>query len=239
MKLSYDLHLHSCLSPCGDDDMLPSNIVGMAALKGLDVIALTDHNTCRNCEALMQLAEAYGVLAIPGMELCTEEEVHVVCLFPSLEAAEEFESYVEKALPPIPNRADIFGKQQIVDCDDNVVGEAPYLLVNAAAIRFDDVHDLVAPLGGIMIPAHIDKASNSLLSNLGIIPQDSRFVCYELAHPEKREELEAAHPFLLSCNMITDSDAHYLQHIHEPEHFLEAEEKSVDAVLRALRRRSD
>lgn len=234
MRLSYDLHLHSCLSPCGDADMLPSNIVGMAALKELDVIALTDHNSCRNCAAVMQLAEAYGVLAIPGMELCTEEEVHVVCLFPSLEAAEEFEVLVDQAMPPFPNRPDIFGRQQIADCDDNIIGEVPHLLINAAAIRFDDVHQLIAPFGGVIIPAHIDKSSNSLLSNLGMIPQDSRFVCYELAHPEKRAELEQQHPFLRSCRMITDSDAHYLQHIHEPEFFLEAKDKTIDAVLRAL-----
>ena len=93
-ELSYDLHLHSCLSPCGDDDMLPSNIVGMAVVKGLDVIALTDHNTSRNCPAFLELAEAYGILAIPGMELCTSEEVHVVCLFPTLEGAMDFDRYV-------------------------------------------------------------------------------------------------------------------------------------------------
>ena len=73
-ELSYDLHIHSCLSSCGDDDMTPGNIVGMAAIKGLDVIAVTDHNSCRNCPAVLKLAEQYGVLAIPGMELTTAEE---------------------------------------------------------------------------------------------------------------------------------------------------------------------
>lgn len=113
-ELSYDLHLHSCLSPCGDDDMLPSNIVGMAVVKGLDVIALTDHNTSRNCPAFLELARAYGVLAIPGMELCTSEEVHVVCLFPTLEAAMDFDRYVHRRIPPIPNDPAIFGKQLVV-----------------------------------------------------------------------------------------------------------------------------
>ena len=92
-ELSYDLHIHSCLSPCGDDDMTPGNIVGMAAIKGLDVIAVTDHNSCRNCPAVLKLAEQYGVLAIPGMELTTSEEVHAVCLFSELSAALEFDRF--------------------------------------------------------------------------------------------------------------------------------------------------
>ena len=94
VELSYDLHIHSCLSPCGDDDMTPGNIVGMSAIKGLDVIAVTDHNSCRNCPAVLKLAEQYGVLAIPGMELTTAEEVHAVCLFSELSAAMEFDRFV-------------------------------------------------------------------------------------------------------------------------------------------------
>lgn len=92
--LYYDLHLHSCLSPCGDDDMTPANIVGMAAVKGLDVIALTDHNSCKNCPAAIHHGQQYGVIVIPGMELCTIEEVHIICLFPELDAALAFDQYV-------------------------------------------------------------------------------------------------------------------------------------------------
>ena len=113
--LFYDLHIHSCLSPCGDGDMTPANIAGMAAVKGLDVIALTDHNSCRNCPAAMRHAEALGITLIPGMELTTSEEVHVVCLFPSLEAAMDFDSYVYAHLLPVKNRPDIFGEQLILD----------------------------------------------------------------------------------------------------------------------------
>lgn len=107
LPLSYDLHIHSCLSPCGDEDMTPANIVGMAALKELDVIAVTDHNSCKNCPAVMKLGEAYGVLTIPGMELTTEEEVHVVCLFEELSGALEFDAYVYEHLLPVKNREDI------------------------------------------------------------------------------------------------------------------------------------
>ena len=114
MNLYYDLHIHSCLSPCGDQDMTPANIAGMAAIKGLDVIAVTDHNSCKNCPAVLAAAREYGVLAIPGMEICTQEEVHAVCLFSELEAAMDFDDYVYQRLLPVENRPDIFGKQEII-----------------------------------------------------------------------------------------------------------------------------
>lgn len=233
-ELSFDLHLHSCLSPCGDDDMLPSNIVGMAVVKGLDVIALTDHNTSRNCPAFLELAEAYGILAIPGMELCTSEEVHVVCLFPTLEGAMDFDRYVHRRIPPIPNDPAIFGRQLVVNAEDEIIGDESLMLINAANISFDQVHDLVQERSGIMIPAHIEKRTNSLLSNLGMIPEDSKFTCFELKHPGYVEQLRQAHPYLAQCRMITNSDAHYLGDIHEPIHKLSLPERSVEAVLRTL-----
>ena len=114
------MHIHSCLSPCGDGDMTPANIAGMAALKGLDIVALTDHNTCRNCPAFMAAAAEYGLLAVPGMEINTSEEVHAVCLFPNLEAALCFDSYVYGKLIRFPNNEAIFGKQQIYNEQDQV-----------------------------------------------------------------------------------------------------------------------
>ena len=113
LSLTYDLHLHSCLSPCGDEEMTPANIAGMAAVLGLDVIALTDHNSSKNCPALMAAAREYGVLAIPGMELTTAEEIHAVCLFARLEAALDFDQYVYQRLVPFPNKEEIFGRQLI------------------------------------------------------------------------------------------------------------------------------
>ena len=90
MKFFYDLHLHSCLSPCGSEDMTPADLAAMCALAGLDIVALTDHNTCGNCAAFCRAAEARGLLALAGMELCTAEEIHVICLFPDPGRAEEF-----------------------------------------------------------------------------------------------------------------------------------------------------
>lgn len=214
--------------------MLPSNIVGMAALKELDVIAVTDHNTCKNCPAVMELAEAYGVLAVPGMELTTEEEVHVLCLFPALENAMEWSGFVHGKLPGIKNEPDIFGKQQIVDSDDNIIGEEELLLIPATEISFDEVSGLVDKYGGIAIPAHIDKSSYSLISNLGFIPPESVFRCAEVKHTGLLDELMEKHPYLKTCNIISDSDAHYLENINEPIHFLEAEGKTAAAILKAL-----
>ena len=170
MNLAYDLHIHSCLSPCGDDDMTPANIAGMAALKGLDVVALTDHNTCRNCPAFMAAAAEYGVLAVPGMEINTSEEVHAVCLFPTLEKALDFDAYVYGKLIKFPNREEIFGKQQIYDDRDQVCASEPNLLINATEISFDSLWTLVRSYDGVMFPAHVDKAANSLIANLGFIP---------------------------------------------------------------------
>ena len=234
LSLSYDLHLHSCLSPCGDDDMTPANIVGMAALKELDVIALTDHNSCKNCPAFMKLAENYGVIGIPGMELCTEEEVHVVCLFPTLEDAMSFDDYVYSKLIPFPNNEGIFGKQQICNEEDEVIGKEPYLLINAVKISFDRVYDVVAEYHGVMIPAHIDKNANSLLSNLGFIPPDAKFSCAELKDLDKLEELKETNPYLNKCKIISNSDAHYLEYINEAVHYLHSESRNISDILKAL-----
>ncbi len=234
MKLSYDLHIHSCLSPCGDEDMLPSNIVGMAALKELDVIAVTDHNSCGNCPAVMKLAEAYGIIAIPGMELTTEEEVHVLCLFPELDNAMEFDRHVHECMMPFPNNEEIFGRQLFVDENDKILAKEPYLLINATSIDFDSVYNLVTKYGGIMIPAHVDKSSTSLISNLGFIPPDSRFTCAELKHTGFMDKTLEAHPYLKQCNIIHSSDAHYLEHIHEPEFFIETDSKDIEDILASL-----
>lgn len=236
MELSYDLHLHSCLSPCGDDDMTPANIVGMAALKGLDVIAVTDHNSCKNCPAVLHFAREYGVLALPGMEICTSEEVHAVCLFENLDAAMAFDSYVYERLMPFPNNEEIFGKQQICNEEDEVCGTVPYLLINSADISFDSLWELVRSYDGVMFPAHIDKSANSLIANLGFVPPDSKFTTAEVKDLRKLHDLKKSNPYLESCRIISNSDAHYLEHINEPGLTIRAAEKSARGVLDCLLR---
>mgnify|MGYP000087534865 CR=1 FL=1 len=237
VSLTYDLHIHSCLSPCGDEDMTPANIAGMAAVKGLDVIALTDHNSCRNCPALMASAKEYGVLAIPGMEITTSEEVHAVCLFPTLESALNFDAYVYEKLMKYPNHPEIFGKQQIYNLHDQVESEETNLLINSTDISFDRLWDLLYPYGGVMIPAHIDKPANSLIANLGFVPPDSKFAAAELKDLKNLHRLKRENPYLETCTIISNSDAHYLEHIHEPDLTIQVKEKSIQGILDALGKR--
>ena len=167
MKAAFDLHFHSCLSPCGDGAMTPATIAGLCKLAGLDVAALTDHNTCGNCAAFCQACQAYGLLGLPGMELCTAEEVHVVCLLPDLAAADAFSRMVYDRLPPLENDRDIFGPQIYMDADDNVLGEESRMLAGASSIGVYEVREMAARFGGVAYPAHIDRPSFALLSNLG------------------------------------------------------------------------
>ena len=232
----YDLHIHSCLSPCGDNDMTPNNILNMSLLKEMDLIALTDHNSCKNCPAAMVHGREYGVIVIPGMELCTSEEVHVVCLFPTLEDALAFDGYVYERLMPVENKPEFFGRQLLMDEEDQVAGEEPRLLISATDIPFSQVYDLTADFHGIMIPAHLDKSTTSLLSNLGFVPPDSRFTCAELKDMSNLHRLRAANPYLEHCNIVSNSDAHDLEHIHQANYTIQTASRSISDLLDALTR---
>lgn len=156
-EYSFDLHLHSCLSPCGSDDNTPANLAGMCALAGLDIVALTDHNTTGNCAAFCAAAERYGLLALPGMELTTLEEAHIICLFPDLACASAFDAIVHHRLPPMVNDPAVFGPQVLMDADDRVLGEETALLAGATGIGVYEVAGLVSSFGGTAFPAHIDR----------------------------------------------------------------------------------
>ena len=216
--------------------MTPANIVGMAAVKGLDVIALTDHNSCKNCPAAMKHGEEYGVTVIPGMELTTSEEVHVVCLFPELNDALDFDQYVYERILPIKNKKNIFGEQQIMNELDQVIEVEERLLISATSISFDEVFELVKSYHGIAYPAHIDKSTTSLLSNLGFVPPDSSFTCAEITTYDHLHQIQKEHPYFLRCNIISSSDAHYLQDIHEPNYQLYARSRQIPDILDSLSR---
>lgn len=239
LKLSYDLHIHSCLSPCGSEDMTPANIVHMALLKELDVIAVTDHNSCKNCTPVLSLADKLGITALPGMELCTSEEVHVLCLFAELTDALAFDAYVYSKLLKVPNNEMIFGRQEIYDEEDHRIGTEPYLLINAADISFGSLEALMQEYHGIYIPAHIDKGSNSLISNLGFIPPDASFTCAELKSIGKRENFILTYPYLSRCNILTNSDAHSLEYMNEPDNHMYAESKNREDIIMALKTRNN
>ena len=237
MKLRYDLHLHSCLSPCGDMDMTPNNLVGMAKLLGYDLIALTDHNSCLNTPAAVKAGQRLGITVVPGMELCTREEAHVVCLFPTVEAALDFGSWVRAHSPKILNRPEIFGEQAVLDEEDRPVGKEELLLIAAADVGIYEVPSLVKAYGGTAFPAHVDKASTSLLSNLGFVPPGSTFTCAEFHDFKNLHRIRREHPYFENCNVICCSDAHYLQDIQEPEYQLYAKSREIPDILEALTKR--
>ena len=232
MRLAFDFHLHSCLSPCGDNDMTPANLAAMCALAGLNAVALTDHNSSGNCAAFCQAAARNGLLALPGMELCTREEVHVVCLFPDLERAEDFSAHVARLLPNVPNDREMFGPQIRMDSEDAVLGEETLLLAGAADIGLYEVPDLVASFGGLAYPAHIDRPSNSLLSQLGFWDPELKFSLAEvsLRCPENLFD----RPDLRGLRHISGCDAHYLDQIPDAFQFMEVPEITPEAVLQGL-----
>lgn len=235
MKIAYDFHIHTALSPCGDDDMTPNNIVNMAVLKGLDAIAITDHNTCRNAEACMQCAEGTDLLVLPGMEVETAEECHIVCIFPDIDSARRMEEQVIANLPKIKNRPDIFGHQVVMDKDDNIVGYEENLLVTATAMPVEKVASLARELGGVAIPAHIDKAAYSIISNLGFIDDGYGFKTVEVKDLEKLDSLYEDKG-LGRFRIIHSSDAHYLWDISEREQFLEVDKPDTTSIIDILKR---
>ena len=234
MKLYYDFHIHSCLSPCGDADMTPNNIVNYAKIMGYDVIALTDHNTALNCPAVAKISEENGITFIPGMELCTSEEVHIVCLFYTLEDALNFSEYVKSTMPPIKNKPSVFGEQLICDANDNVIGQEEILLVTASGISTEKVVKKVAEFNGICYPAHIDRSSFSILSNLGTIDEYFGFKCAEIYDILKEDELKKKHPYLERLKILSDSDAHYLENMRIPQQIIDVPENNINAILNYL-----
>jgi PHP family Zn ribbon phosphoesterase len=217
--------------------MTPGNIVGMAALKGLQVIAVTDHNSCKNCPAVLKLAEQYDIIALPGMELTTMEEVHALCLFKELEDALHFGEYVTSKLMKIPNDERVFGKQEVCNEEDEVIGREPNLLINATEISFDNLGGLMREYHGIYLPAHIDKNSNSLLSNLGFIAPEADFMAAEFADLTKYDTISSRNPYLKQCNIITSSDAHELGRINEAMNFLDCESMERADIIKAIIKR--
>ncbi|MBE6749703.1 MAG: PHP domain-containing protein [Ruminococcaceae bacterium] len=227
----YDLHIHSCLSPCGDDASTPDSIVGMGELNGLDIMALTDHNTVKNCPAFFEAAKRHGILPIAGMELTTSEEIHMVCLFPTLENALLFGDAIQTKRILIPNRTDIFGNQLICDSEDNVISTDEHLLSTATTVSLDEAPSLVEKFDGICFPAHIDRNSNSVSAVLGVFPQYPKFSCAEVYDRAKLPEfLEFSG--LSREKILINSDAHYLWDIKERLDFVnlkEIKEGSVEA----------
>ena len=235
MKYSYDLHVHSCLSPCADNDNTPNNLAGMAHLSGIRIVALTDHNTAKNCPAFFEAAKRFGIIPIAGMELTTSEDIHVVCLFEDLASAMRFDEFIGTKRVLIKNRTDIFGDQLILDGNDEIVGTEDYLLPNATVISLDEAPALVKEFGGICFPAHIDRDANGIVAILGTVPTSPDFRCVEIHDAERIPEYKEKYG-LSDKLFIVSSDSHYLTDIDETNNFFELDTASGSdtEVRRAL-----
>lgn len=234
MRFYYDLHMHTCLSPCGEDEMTPNNVVNMAMIKGLDILAIADHNHCGNVRAAMAVAAKRDMLLVPAMELQTLEDVHLLCLFRTLEALETFYERVDRAMLKLPNRPERFGHQRLLDAQDEPVGEVPHTLITACQLPLGDAVAQVRQLGGAAVPAHVNRSSNSLLSNLGFIPTSEAFTALEITAGEIGDRFLQGHPELSGYRILRNSDAHQLADISERVNAIELSERTADCLIETL-----
>lgn len=234
-KLFYDLHIHSALSPCAENDMTPNDIVNMALLNGLDLIAVTDHNSFGNVRAVMKAAEGKNLLVLPGAEIETSEEVHVLCYFADLPAALRFEEELSFFFSKLENRRDIYGEQLLLNEKDEIVGEMERMLVTATSISFDVLLALVRKHGGAFVPAHIDKDSYSALSNLGFIPEELEIAAVEISkNGAGKGFIEQNQTLLEQFFILISSDAHYLWDIAEKSRYMEVSKRSASEIISLL-----
>lgn len=234
-RYTYDLHIHSCLSPCAENDMTPANIAGTATLAGIQIMALTDHNSVKNCPAFFKACKKYGVIPVPGMELTTAEDIHVVCLFDELEQALAFGEEVDSRRVKIPNRVEIFGDQRIMDEEDNIIGTDEFILPNATEITVEEAPAIVEKYRGACYPAHIDRQANGIIATLGTFPDYPPFKCAELHDKEKIAPHLEKYPILRDKRIVISSDAHYLWDIRDADATFEIEDEPYSSA--AVRKR--
>jgi len=235
MNIAVDLHIHSGLSPCADKDMTPNNIVNMACLKGLDAIAVTDHNSTRNLSSIAEIAEKNNLILIPGIEVTSREEVHLLALFETLADALDFQRLIDAYLPKIENKPRIFGNQYVYDEKDQIIDEVKVLLLNAISLSIEEIITEVRARGGIVIPAHVNREGFSIITNLGFISPHLGFSTIEITANCEYDSFEKLYPYLKAYYKLRSSDAHNLSSILEREVFLEVEELNIISIIKALK----
>ncbi|WP_373483170.1 PHP domain-containing protein [Acetobacterium sp.] len=239
-KVAIDLHIHSVLSPCGEEEMTPNNIVNMALIKELDFIAVTDHNTAKNLPAVMAVAKELakemekGICILPGIEVTTKEEAHILAYLPTLEAAMKLDQVIYDRLPDVMNEKELFGPQYIMDEDDNIIGEVDKLLISATNIGVDELWQIVHDMDGIIVPAHIDRKSYSLISSLGFIPLELDIKTCEISKKETFDNVLKNFRFFKDYKFIHGSDAHQLEDMAEREYFLELPDMQRQTLIHYL-----
>ena len=219
-----DLHVHTVLSPCAEVELIPPLIVETALERGIHLIAITDHNSSANFPAVKKAALGTELFVLPGMELQTKEEVHSLCLFDSLEQINYFQDLVNKTLPDIKNQPEHFGEQFVVDETGEYIRSEQRLLITSSSMSLNQAFELVTEMGGLFIPAHINRKAFGLIENLGFIPPDIPFPAVEVSRHITPAQARAKIPGIGSLPVIQNGDVHRLDeflgtltfHILEP-----------------------
>ncbi len=204
-----DLHVHTVLSPCGDIEMTPAFIIAKAKESGLGIIGITDHNSTLQCAEIKRIGDKEGVFVLCGAEITTKEEVHVLAFVDGKENLERLQGYLTEHLPRIPNNVGFFGYQLVVNEKEEILKEEEYLLISAIDQSIEQIEEFVHSLGGIFIPAHIDKRQNSVLSQLGFIPPGLKIDAIELTKHADIDTFTSKNNYLKKYCIIKSSDAHF------------------------------
>lgn len=212
-KFRADLHLHTVLSPCADLAMSPDEIIARAQQKKLDIIAITDHNSTKQCKVVREMAADSGIVVLNGCEVNSREEVHSLCLFEDDHSMNEFQGFIEHYLPHIPNKPDYFGYQVVVDKDNQIVEELPWYLGNSLQVELETIANFVHQLNGIFIPAHIDRPMNSIFSQLGFLPHELKIDALQISKQAHESQLRRHYDIHPNITLIKASDAHYPEDI--------------------------
>ncbi len=207
-----DLHIHTCLSPCGDLKMTPQKIINQVLSNKIGIIAICDHNTAENVSALINAAKDKIVVVLPGMEICSREEIHILALFENLESAFEMQAKVYEKLHG-KNNPDVFGLQVVGNEFDEVLGFNDKLLIGAVDLSIEEIVNRVHKLGGLAIASHIDRESYSVISQLGFIPENLKFDALEISPKMKVDEARNKFPEYKDITFIQNSDAHFIDDV--------------------------
>ena len=230
-----DLHIHTVLSPCGDLEMTPLQIIAKAKERGLHIIGITDHNSTRQCAEIKKVGAREGIFVLCGVEVTTREEVHCLTFFEEENALQEFQQFLDDNLPPIQNDVKKFGYQLIINEHEEILDEAPFLLITAINKSINEIETEVHRLKGIFIPAHIDKMQNSILSQLGFLPPDLTVDALELSKRANKEQFLEKNNYLRKYPFIQSSDAHLVEDIGCVYMELEMPEINFDEIKKALK----
>jgi len=231
-----DLHIHTLLSPCGDLEMSPANIVSLACERGLDIIGITDHNTTKQCELVWKLAQKTSLTVFPGCEMTSREEVHCLGLFEDFDSLHIFQDYLDQHLTFIPHNAALFGYQVLVDEDENILEELDNYLGASLDVSVEEIEQKVHELSGIFIPAHIDRPRNSLFSQLGFFPPELKVDALQISKLAEESAIREKYKISSDISIVKFSDTHFPGDLGKIYTNFEMERPSFSEIRKALRR---